>query len=106
MEVGVPRGRQLEALLAALVLQDAGQQLVGRAHVVAKGCARVLCGVPQRLGQPQGPVPIHLRLITAQLLILEQGRKHDVCKPTVVAWGPSCLEIHPFLVEISSSGKN
>lgn len=73
MEVGVPRGGQLEALLAALVLQDAGQQLVGRAQVVAEERARLPRGVPQRLGQPQRPGAVQPSLVPAQLLILERG---------------------------------
>lgn len=75
MEVGVPRGRQLEALLATLVQEDAGQQLVGRPHVVAKERGRVLRGVPQGLGQPQRPVAVDARLITAQLLVLRRRSK-------------------------------
>lgn len=73
VEVGVPRGRQLEALLTALVQQDAAQQLVGRPHVVAEERGCVLRGISQCPGQPQGPLPIHLRLVPAQLLVLGQG---------------------------------
>ena len=73
VEVGVPRGRQLEALLAALMQQDAAQQLVGRPHVVAEEWVRVPRGVAQRLGQPQGPVTVHPRRVPAQLLVLGRG---------------------------------
>jgi hypothetical protein len=75
VEVSVARGRQLEALPLALVLQDMGQQLVGCADIVAEEHAAVLCGVPQRLCQLQGPVAIHPSLIAAQLVILEWGKQ-------------------------------
>lgn len=71
MEAGVPRGGQLEALLAALVLQDAGQQLVGGAQVVPEELARVLRGIAQLPGQPQGRIPVQTRLVAAQLLVLK-----------------------------------
>lgn len=101
MEVSVARGRQLEALLAALVLQHAGQQLVGRAHVTAEGRAREPRGVPQRLGQPQGPGPVHARLVPAQLLVLQRGGRRAVRTPAAVARGPSWSETRPFPGDLS-----
>lgn len=80
MEISLTSGRQVEALLVALVLQDADQQLVGCAHIIAEERTIVPCGVPQCLCQPQGPVSIHPGLISAQLLILAQKGNGDVCK--------------------------
>ena len=99
VEVGIPRGRQLEALLAALVQQDAAQQLVGRPHVVAEERGHVLRGVAQRPGQPQGPLPVQLRLVPAQLLVLGQeasatsalGPSQDA-GPVAFQWKPPSQE--------------
>ena len=107
MKVGVLRGCQVEALLPALVLKDVAQQLVGRAHVIAKERARVLCGVAQCPHQLQGPGAVHLRLVAAQLLILEQGGSRNVCKPTSAAFNPCCYSAtHYCLVQVSLSERN
>lgn len=85
MEISLPSGCQVKAMLVALMLQDTCQQLVGRAHVIAEEGAIVSCGVPQCLCQPQGPVSVHSCLIAGQLLILEQKGSGKICKWTSFA---------------------
>lgn len=50
MEVNVSCGGHVEAQLLALVLQQAGQEAVGRLHVVALEVFRAVGGAPQHAG--------------------------------------------------------
>lgn len=87
VEISLTSGCQVKALLLALMLQDAGQQLVGCAHVIAKERAVPLCGIPQCLCKPKGPVSIHPCLVAAQLLILERKGNGNLCKWTSFGLG-------------------
>ena len=97
MEVGIPRGRQLEALLAALVQQNAAQQLVGRPHVVAEERGRVLRDVAQCPGQPQDRSPsicVSFRL-SFSFWVREQAPRWPLALPRTQ--GPSLSSGNPLL---------
>lgn len=84
-EVDVLRGRQVEALLVALVLQQSAREAVGHLHIAAVVLLRVRGGVGQQGGGLGHIARVQKRCVSVELVRLEEMRK-EKSKPAIVEY--------------------
>lgn len=76
-EVDVLRGRQVEALLVALVLQQGAGETIGNLHVAAVVLLRVRGGVGQQGGGLRHVARVEKRGVAVELVRLEGMNKKN-----------------------------